>query len=53
MKQDTQTTETIDLFEHLDKLPKELKEYKVIKRRNHAKYLQAYKTFINSKTVKK
>jgi len=39
-----------DLYKELESIGYKLK---VIKRRNHAKYLQAYKTFINSKTVKK
>lgn len=38
-----------DLYKELEQIGYKLK---VIKRRNHAKYLQAYKTFINSKTVK-
>ena len=39
-----------DLYKELESIGYKLK---VIKRRNHAKYLTAYKTFINSKTVKK
>lgn len=38
-----------DLYKELEQIGYKLK---VIKRRNHAKYLQAYKLFINSKTVK-
>lgn len=37
------------LYKELESIGYKLK---VIKRRNHAKYLQAYKSFINSKTVK-
>lgn len=38
-----------DLYKELEQIGYKLK---VIKRRSHAKYLQAYKSFINSKTVK-
>jgi len=38
-----------DLYKELEQIGYKLK---VIKRRSHAKYLQAYKLFINSKTVK-
>jgi len=38
-----------DLYKELEQIGYKIK---VIKRRSHAKYLQAYKSFINSKTVK-
>lgn len=38
-----------DLYKELEQIGYKLK---VIKRRSHAKYLTAYKTFLDSKTVK-